>query len=64
MAHSQVHETLPTLSNDCEGEGHLPRVIEMFDEGRSCLDLAKQLHAVEKAVGEANVLCCLGLVVE
>ncbi len=26
----------------------------MFDERRSCLDLAQQLHAVEKAVGEAK----------
>ena len=35
-------------------EGHLRRVISMFDEGRSCLDLAQQLHAVEKAVGKAK----------
>lgn len=30
------------------------RVIEMFGEGRSCVDLAQQLHAVEKAIGEAK----------
>ncbi len=30
-------------------EGHLHKVIE-----RSCLDLAQQLHAVEKAIGEAK----------
>jgi len=35
-------------------EGHLRRVIGMFDEGRSCGDLAQQLHAVENAVGEAK----------
>ena len=35
-------------------EGHLRRVIAMFEEGRACLDLAQQLHAVEKAVGEAK----------
>ena len=35
-------------------EGHLRRVMAMFDDGRSCLDLAQQLHAVEKAIAEAK----------
>ncbi|MBI3436557.1 MAG: metal-sensing transcriptional repressor, partial [Proteobacteria bacterium] len=35
-------------------EGHLRRVISMVEEGRPCLDLAQQLHAVEKAVAEAK----------
>jgi DNA-binding FrmR family transcriptional regulator len=35
-------------------EGHLRRVIEMMEESRPCLDLAQQLHAVEKAIGEAK----------
>ncbi|MBI2715839.1 MAG: metal-sensing transcriptional repressor [Rhizobiales bacterium] len=35
-------------------EGHLRSVIGMIEEGRPCLDLAQQLHAVEKAVGEAK----------
>ena len=35
-------------------EGHLRRVIGMIDEGRPCLDLATQLHAVERAVAEAK----------
>ena len=26
----------------------------MFEEGRPCLDLAQQLHAVESAVGNAK----------
>jgi len=26
----------------------------MLEQGRSCLDLAQQLHAVEKAVGNAK----------
>lgn len=34
--------------------GHLNTVIEMMDGGRSCIDLAQQLHAVEKAVGNAK----------
>src|SRR5882757_7086369 len=55
MAHDHVHETHPNIVKRLRrAEGHLRRVIEMFDEGRSCLDLAQQLHAVEKAVGEAK----------
>lgn len=35
-------------------EGHLASVIAMFDDARPCLDLAQQLHAVEKAVATAK----------
>ena len=35
-------------------EGHLRSVIEMIETGRSCLELAQQLHAVEKAIGQAK----------
>ncbi|PKP67577.1 MAG: hypothetical protein CVT86_01235 [Alphaproteobacteria bacterium HGW-Alphaproteobacteria-8] len=35
-------------------EGHLRRVIGMIEEGRPCVDLATQLHAVERAVAEAK----------
>lgn len=35
-------------------EGHLATVIEMFEANRPCLDLAQQLHAVEKAIGNAK----------
>lgn len=35
-------------------EGHLRAVIAMFEEGRGCLDLAQQLHAVESAVANAK----------
>ena len=34
--------------------GHLLKVIEMIEGGRSCLDLAQQLHAVERAIHEAK----------
>ena len=34
--------------------GHLIRVIEMIEQGRPCMDLAQQLHAVEKAIGNAK----------
>ena len=35
-------------------EGHLRSIIEMIAAERSCVDLAQQLHAVEKAVGNAK----------
>jgi uncharacterized protein len=50
-----VHESHPEIVKRLKrAEGHIRRVIMMFDEGRPCLDLAQQLHAVEKAVGEAK----------
>lgn len=34
--------------------GHLRSVIEMIEAERPCLDVAQQLHAVEKAVAQAK----------
>lgn len=34
--------------------GHLRAVLEMIEEGRPCVDLAQQLHAVESAVSNAK----------
>jgi uncharacterized protein len=50
-----IHESHPDIVKRLKrAEGHLRRVIAMFDDGRSCLDLAQQLHAVEKAIAEAK----------
>lgn len=55
MSKDHVHTSHPEIVKRLKrAEGHLHRVIEMFSEGRSCLDLAQQLHAVEKAIGEAK----------
>jgi DNA-binding FrmR family transcriptional regulator len=35
-------------------EGHLRAIIAMFEQGKGCLDLAQQLHAVESAVSNAK----------
>ena len=35
-------------------EGHLRSIIAMMEGGRPCLDVAQQLHAVEKAVSQAK----------
>jgi DNA-binding FrmR family transcriptional regulator len=55
MARPHVHESHTQIVKRLRrAEGHLRRVIEMFADGRSCLDLAQQLHAVEKAITEAK----------
>ena len=35
-------------------KGHLASIVTMIEEGRPCLDLAQQLHAVESAVRNAK----------
>lgn len=35
-------------------EGHLRSVVQMIEEQRPCLDIAQQLHAVEKAITQAK----------
>jgi len=34
--------------------GHLASVIEMIEADRPCVDLAQQIHAVEKAISNAK----------
>lgn len=55
MSENHIHESHPAIVKRLKrADGHLKRVIEMFGEGRPCLDLAQQLHAVEKAISEAK----------
>jgi len=50
-----LHESHPNIIRRLKrAEGHLRSVIEMFGEGRNCVDLAQQLHAVESAVSSAK----------
>lgn len=35
-------------------EGHLRSIVTMIEENRACVDIAQQLHAVEKAVCQAK----------
>ncbi len=35
-------------------EGHLRSIVTMLENDRSCLEIAQQLQAVEKAVGNAK----------
>jgi DNA-binding FrmR family transcriptional regulator len=49
------HATHPDIATRLKrAEGHLRAVIGMIEEGRPCLDLAQQLHAVESAVSNAK----------
>jgi DNA-binding FrmR family transcriptional regulator len=55
MTQAHVHQTHPEIVKRLKrAEGHIRRVITMFGESRNCLDLAQQLHAVERAIGEAK----------
>jgi len=33
---------------------HLKSIVEMIEAGRPCLDIAQQLHAVERAISEGK----------
>ncbi len=55
MSEPHTHASHPAIAARLKrAEGHLRRVIAMIEQGRPCLDLATQLHAVERAVAEAK----------
>lgn len=55
MMEPHPHAGHPAIATRLKrAEGHLRRIIAMIGEGRPCLDLATQLHAVERAVAEAK----------
>ena len=51
MKHESHPEIIARLKR---AEGHLKSLIVMMQDGRACLDLAQQMHAVEKAIGSAK----------
>ena len=52
---SNLHQTHPAIVKRLKRvEGHLRSILAMLEEGRPCLDLAQQLHAVEKAIAQAK----------
>jgi DNA-binding FrmR family transcriptional regulator len=55
MASPKLHHSHPeVLKRLKRAEGQLRSVAEMIEAGRSCLDVAQQLHAAERAVREAK----------
>ena len=51
---SEKHKFPQIAARLKRAQGHLAAVIEMLAAGRPCMDLAQQLHAVEKAIGNAK----------
>ena len=52
---SMTHATHPEIVKRLKrAHGHLGAVIAMIEEGRPCLDLAQQIHAVESAITNAK----------
>ena len=50
-----LHTTHPEIVNRLKrAEGHLRSIVDMIESGRGCLDIAQQLHAVERAVANAK----------
>ncbi|WP_114944625.1 metal-sensing transcriptional repressor [Microvirga calopogonii] len=51
MIHASHPDIIARLKR---AHGHLASVIQMIEVGRPCVDLAQQLHAVEKAISNAK----------
>jgi len=51
MKHTSHPEVIARLKR---AEGHLRSIIGMFEDGRTCVQLAQQLQAVENAIGNAK----------
>jgi uncharacterized protein len=55
MSKDHRHQSHPEIMKRLRrAEGHLHSIVEMIEGGRSCLDIAQQLHAVEKAICQAK----------
>jgi uncharacterized protein len=55
MSEDLLHQTHPEVVRRLRrAEGHLRSTITMIEAGRACVELAQQLHAVEKAIAEAK----------
>ena len=51
----QTHQTHPDIIKLLNrARGHLQSVTQMIEDSRACLDIAQQLHAVEKAIQQAK----------
>jgi DNA-binding FrmR family transcriptional regulator len=55
MSEDLLHQTHPDVIKRLKrAQGHLRSTITMIEAGRACVELAQQLHAVEKAIAEAK----------
>ena len=51
MKHTTHPEIVTRLKR---ANGHLAGIVAMFADGRSCVDIAQQLHAVENEISNAK----------
>lgn len=57
MSEKHLHKAHPDVIKRLKrASGHLQNVISMMEEERPCLDIAQQLHAVERAISAAKKL--------
>lgn len=55
MASPHLHESHPAVLKRLKrAGGHLQNVIGMIADGRECVDVVQQLHAVERAIRAAK----------
>lgn len=55
MSTHKVHESHPAIVKRLNrADGHLRSVVEMIEAGRPCVEIAQQLHAVERAIASAK----------
>lgn len=53
--HTHTHQSHEAIVKRLKrADGHLRSIITMIEDGRECVDIAQQLHAVEKAVCQAK----------
>jgi hypothetical protein len=49
MTHETLHETPPDIVKRLRrAEGHPRSIVDMIESGRSCLEIAQQLHASKR----------------
>ncbi|APE99163.1 TPA: metal-sensing transcriptional repressor [Pseudomonas putida] len=55
QGHAHPHQSHEAIIKRLKrADGHLRSIIAMIEDGRECVDIAQQLHAVEKAVCQAK----------
>lgn len=53
--HDHTHQSHEAIIKRLKrADGHLRSIITMIEDGRDCVDIAQQLHAVEKAICQAK----------
>lgn len=57
MSEKHLHTVHPDVVKRLKrAHGHLQNVIAMIEDERACIDIAQQLHAVERAISAAKKL--------